>query len=121
MDCLLFVQFVVCLSCGLKFKSLGRHTWRWNERLKTTEKTENFPKIRASLNNFILSVAVKENGKVCNCLHVKCCCRKLSNRLRGLQMHQRSCRVLKGQTDETFELLDDTEYTETCQTADSVD
>ena len=105
MDYSLFVLFMVCLSCGRKFKSLGGHTWRSKERLKTAKNTDSAPKIRSTLNKSTLSVAIKDNRQVCNCSHVKCCCGKLFYRLRGLQMHQRSCRVLKDQTDETFELL----------------
>ena len=117
----IFVLFVECSYCGRKFKSLGPHIWRSKEKLKTAENTNNVSKIRSALNNSTLSVAIKDNRKVCNCSHVKCCCIKLSTVLRGLHMHQRSCRVLIGQTYETFELLDETEYTDTGQNFDSID
>ena len=47
--------------------------------------------------------------------------RKLCKGLRGLKMHQRSCRVIIGLTDETFEVLEETENIDTGQTVDSVD
>ena len=38
---------------------------------------------------------------------VKCCCRKMCNGIRGLKMHQRTCRVAKDLTEETFELVEE--------------
>ena len=44
--------------------------------------------------------------KVSNCSEVICCCEILCNGLRGLKLHQHSCRVLKGQEEETFDSVD---------------
>ena len=43
-----------------------------------------------------------------NCHSVKCCCGKTCKGIcgiRGLKMHQRTCRVIKDLTEETFEFL----------------
>ena len=104
MDLLLFVVFLVCSFCGQDFKSLGRHAWRCKEKLKTAEKAENVSNNSSNLRKSILPIAVNETTEVSNCSHVKCYCGRL-NGLRGLIMHERSCRVIKSLTDETFKDL----------------
>ena len=56
-----------------------------------------------------------------NCSEVKCCCGKHCNGLRGLKMHQRSCRVIKDMSSETFEVLEQSDFTDTGQDLESVD
>ena len=121
MDLLPFVVFVVCSFCGQDFKSLGRHTWRCKEKLKTAEIAENVPNNSSNLRKSTLPITIDEYTEVSNCSHVKCCCGKLCNGLRGLKMHQRSCRVIKSLTDETFEELEETENIDTGQELASVD
>ena len=41
------------------------------------------------------NLTTTEVNEVCNTDHVKCCCGKQCKGLRGLKMHQRSCRVIK--------------------------
>ena len=51
-----------------------------------------------------------------NCSEVRYCCGKACNGLRGLKMHQRSCRVLKRLEQETFYSVDINEtYDDTVQ------
>ena len=52
---------------------------------------------------------------------MKCCCGKLCNGVRGLKMHQRSCRLIKSLTDETLKELEETENINTGQDLASVD
>jgi len=42
-----------------------------------------------------------------NCHSVKCCCGKMCKGIRGLKMHQRTCRVVKDLTEETFEFVEE--------------
>ena len=60
-------------------------------------------------------------GEVCNFSHVKCCSRKICNGFRGLKMQQLSCRVIKGLTDKTLEVSEETENIDTGQNLYSVD
>ena len=72
-----FVVFVVCSFCGQDFKSLGRHTWRCKEKLKTAEKAENVPNNSSNLHKSTLPITIDESTEVSNCSHVKCCYGKL--------------------------------------------
>ena len=42
-----------------------------------------------------------------NCHSVKCCDRKICKGIRGLKMHQRTCRVVKDLTEKTFEFAEE--------------
>ena len=52
-----------------------------------------------------VSFVLESCDHVSNCTDVKCCCGKVCNSLRGLKMHQRSCRVIKGLENETYQSL----------------
>ena len=106
MDSLPFVVFVVCSFCGKDLKSLGSHTWSCKDKLNTAKKAENFPNNSSNLHKSTLPIPIDEATEVSNCSHTKCCCGKLCSGLRVLKMHHRSCRVIKGLTDETFDMLE---------------
>ena len=102
----ILLLFVICSFCGGEFKSLGRHAWRCKEKLRSNGNGE--PSFRSYSDALATSIATAcENSKsVSNCSEIKCCCGKLCNGLRGLKMHQRSCRVIKDLEEETFESHD---------------
>ena len=56
-----------------------------------------------------------------DCLHLKYCCGKNGNGLRGLKMHQRSSRDIKSLTDEACDVLEETENIDTDQNLNSVE
>ena len=85
---------VVWAFCGEDFVTVGRHSWRFKQRINQPERdpyddaTRQVPTMQ-SPNVPILSRTV-----------VKCCCGKICKGTRGLKMHQRSCQVLHGLNDE---------------------
>ena len=103
------------------FKSLGRHTWRCKDRVNTAKKAETVPNNSSNLRKSTLPIPIDETIEVSKCSHVKCCCGKLCNGLRGLKMHHRSCRVIKGLTDEMFDMVEETENIDTGQILDRVE
>ena len=115
------VIFITCEFCGWESKWLGRHTWRCKEKLKNTENsnTKSSNLNRTSRNT--LSLAIDGSTNASNCSEVKCCCGKHCNGLRGLKMHQRSFRIVKSMTSETFEVLEQSNFTDTGQDLESVD
>ena len=100
--CSFFAIFVICSFCGKEFQSLGRHSWRCKEKLKDSEKDQsNHSKgsRKGKMSNNNEDDCVASN----NCLQVECSCGKICNGLRGLKMHQRSCRVIQGLSDISIE------------------
>ena len=98
--------FVICSFCGGEFKSLGRNAWRCKEKLNSFDRNDSEPKDQTKNCNSSVFGSDNASKSVSNCSEVKCCCGKVCNGLRGLKMHQRSCRVIKGLSEETFESLD---------------
>ena len=99
-------NIVICSFCGGEFNSLGRHPWRCKEKLKYDNNSEAESNSRRIYANSPLHPNCKNSTHVSNCSEVSCCCEKVCNGLRGLKMHQRSCRVLKGLDQETFDSVD---------------
>ena len=54
-----------------------------------------------------------------NCSEIKFCFGKHCNGLRGFKMHQCSCRVIKDMSSEMFEVLEQSNFTDTRQDMDS--
>ena len=108
--------FVICSFCGGEFKSLGRHAWRCKEKLKSLGNEEAVVSRNEDSCISMVSFALESSDHVSNCTDVRCCCGKVCNGLRGLKMHQRSCRVIKGLENETFESLESNDI-DTGQTA----
>ena len=99
----LFCVFIVCSFCGKDFKSLGRHAWRCKEKAKSRNKEGNNANTTGdSVYEAFLPVIDSELPSS-TCVSVKCSCGKICNGQRGLKMHQRSCRVIKDLSGETFE------------------
>ena len=114
--------FVICSFCGGEFKSLGRHAWRCKEKLNSFDKNDSEPKDQRKNCNSSVFRSDNASKSVSTCSEVKCCCGKVCNGLCGLKMHQRSCRVIKGLSEETFESLDtDEAYEDTDQIEHNID
>ena len=88
---------MVCSFCGKDFISLGRHSWRCKQRMYLQENyTESNERRMPTINT--------PNIPITQRTLIKCCCGKACKGNRGLKMHQRSCQILHGLTNE---LLDD--------------
>ena len=94
--CILSV-LVVCEFCGNEFQSLGRHIWRCKSRAENPPNQQNNEAPQAppevAANNFEIPVEQPAAGH--NTTDVHCTCGKICRGIRGLRMHQRSCRVIK--------------------------
>ena len=95
--------FVICSFCGGEFKSIGRHAWRCKEKLKAANNED--PRVSENQDPCISSIStnLEGNSASSNCSNGHCCCGKICNGLRGVKMHQRSCRIIKSLENETFE------------------
>ena len=73
-----FAIFVVCSFCGNEFRSLGRHSWRCKEKLKSSENDDSSRNKGSRKGN--MSTNNKDNCVTPqNCRQVKCCCGKICN------------------------------------------
>ena len=87
--------FVVCAFCGKEFQSLGRHSWRCKKR---SDSNVNGP--NGAINIALIDTGIDSNSRS----QLKCCCGKVCKNMRGLKLHQRSCRITKDFDDtELFE------------------
>ena len=94
----LVLVLTICDYCGKDFQVLGRHRWRCSDKLNNSRQGDNHGNSYESVireasysisdNNSILS---QNQQKI-----TKCCCGKPCKGLRGLKIHQRSCRVILG-------------------------
>ena len=104
----MLLVFVVCSFCGKDFKSVGRHSWRCKEKLHS----DNSGNEQQIPNNSGMPNIDNDNAQsttICNTSTIICCCGKTCKGLRGLKMHQRSCRVVHGLNDVPLEELSDTD------------
>ena len=107
----LFAVMVICSFCGDDFKSLGRHSWRCKKKMNFTN-GDNFNGNQQSQQQSHSQVLLDSGNtntslSPSNCHSVKCCCGKICKGIRGLKMHQRTCRVVKDLTEETFEFVEE--------------
>ena len=89
-----------CSLHGKDFVSLGRHAWRCKRRMNLENEASNGKPCTEELP---AEVRHSDNTNI----NIKCCCRKDCERIRGVKMHQRSCRVMQGLDDELCEKLQD--------------
>ena len=75
-------------------------------KLKTDDNSEAELNSQVIYANSSLHANCKNSTHVSNCSEVRCCCGKVCNGLRGLKIHQRSCRVLKGLEQETLDYVE---------------
>ena len=81
-----FVFFVILSYCGKDFVTLGRHQWRCKKRMPSSHGP-----------NDTINITMPAGKDPANIVEtVKCCCGKACKGAKGLKMHQRRCRVLKG-------------------------
>ena len=97
----ILLVLVVCSFCGKDFKSLGRHVWRCKEQIKGNKEKDQDD----ALDDMDAETSPKSLSSTSrNPPTVNCSCGKMCNGLKGLKMHQRSCRVIKGLAAEAFEI-----------------
>ena len=86
----IFALFIVCSFRGKDFQSLGRHHWRCKKRLNST-----------SGPNQTINITLESESSVANVTNVvKCSCGKECKGVKGLKMHQRTCRVIEHMEEE---------------------
>ena len=96
----IFLVFVICSFCERDFVSLGRHSWRCKRRVVEGQEP------RTTVNQAINVLQEDQAPVKCNS-DIKCCCGKFCKGIRGLKMHQRSCRVMDGLAKDAYEELED--------------
>ena len=106
-----FTVMVICSCSGDDFKSLGRHSWRCKKKLNVSN-VDNFNGNEQSQQQSHSRVLLDSGNtntllSPSNCHCVKCCCGKICKGIRGRKMHQRTCRVVKDLTEETFEFVEE--------------
>ena len=84
---LILIVFAICSFCGKDFVSLGRHSWRCKSRINTDD---------SDILQTSGHLPVEKRTIVENCAEITCCCGKSCKGVKGLKMHQRSCRVFNG-------------------------
>ena len=95
----LFALFAICSFCGKEFVALGRHQWRCKQRVRNNNTVpcgeENIPLITG------------KDSPVCSIdiARIKCCCGKSCKGIKGLRIHQRSCKLVHnlGEEESTIE------------------
>ena len=102
-----FAVMVICSFCGDDFKSLGRHSGRCKKKTNFTngDNCNGNQQSQQQSHSQVLLDSGNTNASLSpsNCYRVKCCCGKICKGIRGLKMHQRTCRVVKDLTEEAFE------------------
>ena len=82
---------VVCSYCGINFASIGRHQWRCKS--KPPPRVQNDPPPQV---DEVANAPIENNENPVNTSAVNCAfCGRVCKGLRGLRMHQRSCRSMK--------------------------
>jgi len=101
----LFALFTVCSFCGKDFVALGRHQWRCKQRVHSNttgpDGDINIPLVRDT-------VSPVRNIDIAS---IKCCCGKSCKGIKGLRIHQRSCKIVNN-LDEEESIMDES-YCET--------
>ncbi|CAB4017865.1 Hypothetical predicted protein [Paramuricea clavata] len=110
----LFTVLVIYTFCGLDFKSLGRHQWRCKAKLgdkdrdsSTTANERNSGILDSEQDNLFDGASEVLTTQVSNTSGVKCACGKHCKGLRGLKVHQRSCRFIAGLNEEIATMDDE--------------
>ena len=103
---------VICTFCGLDFKSLGRHPWRCKAKLEERDSgtTANERSSGISDQGSLLDGASEEvKIRVINTSGVKCVCGKHCKGIRGLKLHQLTCRFIT-ELSEEIDAMNDERY-----------
>ena len=87
---------VICNFCEKDFISINRHTWRCKSRISRNE-GDHYGDVRREA---IEVLPVENINVITNSNELKCSCGKKCKGLRGLRSHQRSCKAIKGLSDD---------------------
>ena len=101
----LLVVFVICSFCKKDFEILNCHNWRCKEKLKHQRNKDNHGNDRVS--DSFNTVNLDPN-EIVNNDWGKCICGKKCKGLRGLKVHQRSCRAITSLNNDNI-VIDNTE------------
>ena len=115
------IVFVVCSFCGRDFKSLGRHAWRCKDKVKTSSKDENTTSDNSDEMENTLRISANTSSPCTPRALFECSCGKICNGRRGLKMHQRSCRIIKDLSGETFERQNTVEFVPNSVVSSTID
>lgn len=97
--------FGICNFCGDEFMVVGRHEWRC--RSKNIEENVSTTSSQASrVNEFI--PRRHDDNDICDTGDIECACGRKCKGLRGIKRHQRSCRVIKGLSENLSRALQET-------------
>ena len=93
----IFSVFIVCDFCGKDFISIGRHSWRCKSRGKTASNEQDNDTPQAPPETLAENPVVpsEQTAPVTKTTDVHCRFGRVCRGIRGLRMHQNSCRVLK--------------------------
>ena len=92
---------VVCTFCGKEFKSLSHHVWRYKDKIKGNRDTDQDDATDGK-DAAVSPQSLSSPNQTCST--ITCSCGKICSGRKGLKMHHRSCRVIKGLAGETFEI-----------------
>ena len=84
---LILIVFAICSFCGKDFVSIGRHSWRCKSCINNGD---------SDILQRSGHLPVEKRTIVEYCAEITCCCGKSCKGVKGLQMHQHSCRVFNG-------------------------
>ena len=101
----LLLSCIICSFCGNDFVSLGRHQWRCKGKSYKIPRSETATPTAGPTGIPMEPVINSPASALSKKVGVKCCCGKICKGARGLEMHQRSCKVISGLTDELLEDL----------------
>ena len=87
----ILVVFFICSFCKKDLEVLNCHSWRCKEELKNQRNEGNHANDIVS-NNF--NTVNPDRNEILNNDCTKCICGKKCKGLRGLKVHQRSCRAI---------------------------
>ena len=84
----IFALLTVCSFCGKDFVALGRHQWRCKQRVHSNTAGPD-----GDINIPLVTDTVSPVRNI-DVASIKCCCGKLCKGMKGLRIHQRSCRIV---------------------------
>ena len=84
----LFTSFTVCSFCGKEFVVLSRHQWRYKQCVHSNttgpDRDANVPLVTGTVSR-VRNIDVAS---------IRCCCGKSCKGIKGLRIHQRSCKIV---------------------------
>ena len=100
----IYAIYVLCgCGSGLVYTYTHTHTHTHTHIHTHTQQSQQLSHSQVVLDSGNTNTSLSPN----NCHSMKCCCGKICKGIRGLKMHQRTCRVVKDLTEETFEFVEE--------------